>query len=115
MELKNATEIISYLMMGHDPFTKEESPKESVYNSPDVIRSLVFAYNVLKPELDKQERKVKRNENKPSRQGKGWLVDEDEKLAELYKSGKSINTLAEIHERSEYAIEKRLEKLEILK
>src|SRR3990167_6173289 len=112
MDLKKATEIISYLMMGHDPFTKEEFPKESVYNSPDIIRSLIFAYNFLKPELEKQERKIKRSENKPSRQGKGWIIDEDEKLAKLHKSGKTVSELAEIHERSEYAIEKRLEKLE---
>lgn len=48
---------------------------------------------------------------KPMNACKRWSIKEDEKLAHAYKRGVTINSLAAIHQRTEVAIVKRLNKL----
>ncbi len=111
MDLRKSTQIIGCLMMGYDPNTGESFPQDSVYNDPEIIRALVFAFNILKPKMDQEEKKEKKALLKPARQGKAWANEEDEKLTKLFSEGKSVNEIAALHERSLWAIEKRIEKL----
>ena len=46
-----------------------------------------------------------------SNKGKKWTPNEDNDLCKFYESGISITEIAKIHQRTEYAIKKRLQKL----
>lgn len=51
---------------------------------------------------------------KPSNQGGAWSNEEERKLLAFYMEGLNIPKLAELHNRTPYAIQKRLEKLGVL-
>ena len=74
MDIIKAREIIRTLADGVDPTTGEVLPKESVYNSPDVIRALFVVLDATSP--------AQAYLNDPYRNaGKPWTDAEDENAA----------------------------------
>lgn len=105
MDIIRAKEIIRILADGVDPTTGEILPKESVYNSPDVIRAL---YTVIE-RLDYEANDPLRNAGKP------WTDIEDDKLRDEFLSKMKVSDIAKEHGRSYGAIESRLEHLGLKK
>ena len=56
MDIIRAKEIVRTLADGIDPTTGEVLPKESVYNSPDVIRALFTLLDATTPKMQPQNR-----------------------------------------------------------
>ncbi|MBO9129157.1 hypothetical protein [Bacillus sp. 165] len=104
METARAKHIIRLLLGGLDPHTgKVFSPPEP-YKHPDTVRALMRA----EEGLDRLIRSEKRAIVRPNNSGKEWTKEEDEEIITKYKSGKTIEEIARLHERSVRAIEIRL-------
>lgn len=96
--------IIISLSEGVDPFTGEIFPTQSLYQQPDVIRALLYAVHRLKP----KQQPLK------ARHGQAWSPDEENKIAEAFKSGSTISTIANQQQRSRGSIEARLAHLGLI-
>lgn len=108
MDIIKAREIIRTLADGVDPTSGEVLPKESVYNSPDVIRALFVVLDATSP--------AQAYLNAPYRNaGKPWTDAEDEKLHDEFISKIKISDIAKEHGRTNGAIESRLEHLGLKK
>ena len=82
MELAKAREIIKILADGVDPTTGEVLPAESVYNSPEVIRSLFAVLEATAPQL---------KSNPHCNAGNPWTNIEDAQLVEEIKTMEDLN------------------------
>ena len=101
MDVNHARKIIRSLAEGIDPTTGELLSKESVYNSPEVIRALYTIWEATAP----QSTEPLRNAGKP------WTDTEDAKLRDEYVAKIKISDIAKEHGRSYSAIESRLDHL----
>mgnify|MGYP003295967790 CR=1 FL=1 len=107
MDITRAREVIRILADGADPATGEALPKESVYNSPDVIRALFTILEATTPKEKPQS---------PTRNaGKPWTEIEDDKLRDAFASKIPISKIALEHGRTYGAIESRLDHLGLRK
>ena len=106
MELAKAREIIKILADGMDPTTGEVLPAESVYNSPEVIRSLFAVLEATAPQL---------KSNPHCNAGNPWTNIEDAQLKDEFTSKMSISDIAKEHGRTYGAIESRLDHLSLKK
>ena len=106
MELEKAISIIKALADGVDPYTGEQYPVDSPYQSPDSVRALVTAIAAL----EKQQKTTIRQQKLPSSAGKSWGEEEDKRLLEAYDAGTSINEISDLHGRTVGAIKSRLVK-----
>lgn len=105
MDIGRAREIIRILADGVDPATGEILPKESVYNSPEVIRALFTMLEVTaQPKADNMPLP---NQNA----GKPWTDIEDDKLCDEFAAKMKIADIAKEHGRTYNAIESRLDYL----
>lgn len=107
MDTEQALEILKPLAEGVDPFTGEILPSESLYQNPQVTRALFVATTFLEKKMERD----RRQRNLPNNAGKPWSEKEDKELIELFDSGKSIEELSSIHQRTRGAIQSRLLKL----
>lgn len=106
MDIIRAKEIVRILADGIDPITGEILPEDSVYNSPEVIRTL---FTLLEATSMARENHQTRNAGKP------WTEAEDDKLREEFDSKIKISEIAKEHGRTYGAIVSRLEKLGLKK
>jgi len=102
-----ALRIVQSLADGRCPVTGRQLPAESPYQQADVVRALHVAIRALE-HLQRLENRKKRL---PERAGRPWTLAEDEQLCAGFAAGKSIQELARIHQRTQGAIQSRLEKL----
>lgn len=100
-------EIVRTLADGVDPTTGEVLPKESVYNSPEVIRALFALLEAT------SKKKVEQIPNRNA--GKPWTDIEDDKLRDEFASKIKISDIAIEHGRTYRAIESRLDYLGLKK
>ncbi|SIS49562.1 hypothetical protein [Salimicrobium flavidum] len=107
METRKATEIISLLSDGVNPYTGEVFPEDSPYQHPDTVRALLLAMKGL----ERIEKYEKRQGALPANAGKAWNEEEEGLLAEAYDKGQSIIELTEAHGRTKASIKARLVKL----
>ncbi|SFF09205.1 hypothetical protein SAMN04487969_113164 [Paenibacillus algorifonticola] len=107
MNAARAKEIISLLSDGIDPITGEIYHNDSPYQQPEVIRAL---YTALKG-IELLEKRENKELIVPSKSGKSWSEEEDEKLVRDFDQGESIKKLSIINERTEGAIKSRLTRL----
>ena len=105
MDIVRAKEIIQVLADGVDPTTGEVLPKESVYNSPEVIRALFVALEAMRKEIENPVRNA----------GKPWTDVEDDKLRDEVAEKLNISDIAAEHGRTKGAIESRMERLGLKK
>lgn len=103
MDFREALPIIHSLADGLNPTDQRPLPAESVYNNPAVIRALAAAMRAL----DWADRKT----SLPSNTGKGWSIEEDEKLRKEFHSSVDFSEIARRHSRTRGAIITRLERL----
>lgn len=105
MDIGRAREIIRILADGVDPTTGEVLPKESVYNSPEVIRALFTMLEATAQPEAEAKPDPKRNA------GKLWTDIEDDKLCDEFAAKMKIADIAKEHGRTYNAIESRLDYL----
>lgn len=101
MDIIKAREIIHLLAESVDPSTREVLPKESIFNSPDVIRAL---YTV-------QEETAPRSADPLRNASKPWTETEDDKLRDEFFEKVKISDIAKEHVRSYGVLKSRLDHL----
>lgn len=110
MERKKTLEILKALADGVDPATGERFPAASAYQHPDTVRALYCAIRLLETRSSPASAPTPA---KPGLEnaGRPWSQEENLRLGKEHDSGKSIDEMAELHKRSQWAIETRLAKL----
>jgi hypothetical protein len=98
--------ILEALADGVDPFTGDELPDESVYQSAKVLRALLAGLGALKKQHEKSIQLAKL----PAKAGEPWDEEEDESLLSAFDEGSTPAQLAEVHGRTTGAIKSRLAK-----
>ena len=112
MEQDRALAILRTLSDGVDPATGETFPASSPYQRPDVIRALYWAVHTLQISAARSQRQAApRAEGSPTNAGRPWSAEEDVRLAQAFDAGTPPDQLAQVHQRSRWAIEARLVRL----
>ena len=112
MERERAVQIIQALADGIDPATGAIFPADSVYQRADIVRALYFAIHSLSnPVRAKASTAQDNDKSAPANAGRPWSQEEDLRLGQAFDAGKSVETLAEEHKRSRWAVEARLVRL----
>lgn len=107
MDISRATEILTALSDGIDPKTGEILSDDSVFQNPEVVRSLFLSIRAL----EKYQKDQNRRNSLPANAGKPWSLEEDDLLAEGFDNGYSVDELSEKHQRTRGAIVSRLERI----
>jgi hypothetical protein len=110
MESDKALGILKALADGVDPRTGAAFPADSPYQHPDSVRALCWAVQALEHPAPARERPVKPR-SAPANAGRPWSEEDDARLARGFDAGRSVAELAEEHQRSRWAIEARLVRL----
>ena len=115
MHLRTAVQVLSRLRDGEDPRTGKALPANDPAQSPDVVRALYTVLAAL-PHVgdDDAGERVETPTSprpRPTRAGKPWTDDEDERLASAFDGGDGVGRLAKTFERSTAAVRLRLVKL----
>ncbi len=103
MEFREALPIVRSLADGINPVDHATLPADSPYNMPAVVRALAAAVRAL----DWADRKT----SLPANTGRGWSIEEDEKLRKEFHSAIDFSEIARRHGRTRGAIITRLERL----
>lgn len=116
MQLNRAVEILERLRDGEDPRTGKALPAGNAAQESDVVRALYTVLAALADGCGDEEAGEgaalpKPDKPKPSRAGKPWTDEEDERLAAAFDNGETVAKLGRAFERSESAIRLRLVKL----
>lgn len=104
MELDQAIKIIRALANGVYPETAAPLEENSICRSPDAVKALNRALQVL---VAQEEREKKR----PKNAWKSWSHEEDAQICEELRQGTDFNQIAKTHNRSLASILARLVKL----
>lgn len=102
MDIQRAKEVLTGLAEGIDPLTGEVLPRDSVYNTPEIIRALYCAINELSAKSKKPQ---------PENAGKPWTEADDTVLCQMFDEGKNRREICAYFKRSEGAIASRLARL----
>lgn len=120
------SEQLRALANGFNPETGEVLNKNSIVNTPEVIRALfTLADELSDSKKNKNKKKVKLTadekiaknlqEGKPARSHFPWEEREKELLTSFFKANNNIKEAAQKMERSELAVAVQLEKLSLIK
>lgn len=118
MERSKTIEILKTLAEGVDPASGQPFPAGSAWQQPDTVRALFSAVQALESSAPRAAAKPASpgkaavEKNAPGNAGMPWSKEEDARLAQAYDAGKSIEELALAHQRSQWAIEARLVRME---
>ncbi len=107
MDDNKSLTILQALADGANPFTGEGFPGDSVYQDPRLIRALFAAVQSLEQAAGRRSTR----KDLPPNTGKKWAQEEEQKLAVGFESGRSIEELAVVHQRTYGSIEARLAKI----
>lgn len=115
MDLSTALSNVEALANGVDPCTGEVFDPNSVYNQPEVIRSLFTLLTMVnRSSKVKKTREQKQQENLskglPKNAGMPWSDEERAELVEQFNAGGQLHQLAELHERTQGSIIAELKK-----
>lgn len=114
MERDRTLQILKTLAEGVDPATGEPFPGNSTYQHPETVRALYSAIRLLEsgpPSQPVVPVPGSGEPRRPANAGRPWSQEEDQRLGKAYDTGRTIDELAEAHQRSRIAIEARLAKL----
>lgn len=114
MHLARAVEILERLRDGEDPRTGRALPATSPAHEPEVIRALFTVLGTLPGGGDGAGAPVaapRGPKPHPTRSGRPWTGDEDERLGAGFDEGQSVAQLSRSLERSTKAVRLRLVKL----
>src|SRR4051812_17370291 len=104
MDQTQALAIVRSLANGVDPESGEVFAPDSAYQRPHVVRALYEAATAL----ERQERFDRRKAQMPVNTGKPWSEDDDRKLLAAFDAGRSLQELAQNHERTMGSVRARL-------
>jgi len=126
MERDKALHILKTLADGIDPASGEQFADDSPYQRPNTVRALYWAVQMLEhcapeqPEAAPEQPSAKPQPGKPvkpraegtrANAGRPWTSEEEAQLGQAFDSGRTLDELAQTHQRSRWAIEARLAKL----
>jgi hypothetical protein len=121
MERDKALHILKALADGIDPGTGEPFADGSPYQRADTVRALCTAVYLMQGTTTPTgtiddaaagaEKAAQRSTSTRTNAGRAWTEEEELRLAQAFDSGRSIEELAQEHQRSRLAIEARLAKL----
>ena len=113
MEKAAALKILQQLADGTDPHTGKAFGADSPYQHPDTVRALFEAMRAV--EGGGAQTPAPPPERKPalpqSGSGSRWSGEEEQRLANAFDAGRTVDELARAHQRSRVAIEARLVRL----
>jgi len=111
MQRDKALEILRALADGVDHITGEQLPTGSLYQHPDIVRALYCAIQVMESARPPRQPAAPRADSARLNAGRPWTEEEETRLAKSFDAGTPIETLAQEHQRSRWAIEARLARL----
>ena len=115
MEREQALRILNALANGVHPATGEKFAADSPYQHPDTVRALFEAMRAVEGGGGGAQTPAPAPERKPalpqSGSGSRWSGEEEQRLANAFDAGRTVDELARAHQRSRVAIEARLVKL----
>ncbi|HJU45857.1 MAG TPA: hypothetical protein VJ647_03690 [Chitinophagaceae bacterium] len=117
MHLDKNLHILELLANGINPINNEPFPTDHPCQHPEVIRALFNVITMVKKEKPHFPPPAPRktiNPGDPAKKGVPWTKEEDRNLIDSFKENPSLEQLAKQHERSHFAIEKRLMKLGLI-
>jgi hypothetical protein len=111
MELDQAIKIVALLADRIDPQTGEVFPDNSPYQQAQTVRAL---YSLIRAVEGKPTGKTNGTMPQPKKAGASWTTEEDQQLTDAFKRGEPVAQIAELHERTQRAIEARLARLRLI-
>ena len=111
MEREQALRILNALANGVHPATGEQFAADSPYQHPDTVRALYSAVQALDGTAAATTGAERRPAPPQSGAGSRWSNEEEQQLVAAFDAGKSIDALAQAHNRTRVAIEARLVRL----
>ena len=125
MERDQALHILKTLADGVDPASGRPFADDSPYQRANTVRALCWAVQALEgagtrpptASAPGESKPQPRNTTKPRAEGvrgnagRPWTQEEETQLSQAFDSGRTLDELAQVHQRSRWAIEARLAKL----
>jgi hypothetical protein len=126
MERDQVLHILKALADGVDPVSGEQFADDGPYQRPSTVRALYCAIQLLEnsespagvsPSQGAAQTQpadkpgTPRPERTRANAGRPWSTAEETQLSQAFDSGRTIAELAQVHQRSRWAIEARLAKL----
>lgn len=108
MEQQQAIRILRALANGIHPATGESFAADSPYQHPDTVRALFAAVGALEAARAPDAGRRKPPASLPANTGSRWTPEEEERLAQGFDAGRSVEELARELNRTRAAIEARL-------
>jgi hypothetical protein len=105
-----AARILKSIVNGRDPVTGKDLPPDTVLQQVPVFRALIIAGDAIDTYIAREKRRA----TLPVRVGVPWTGAEDDELTREFKSGSSMESLAETHQRTLRAVQARLERLSLI-
>lgn len=102
--------ILTTLIQGCDPKSREPLPQDCIIHRTDVLRALLAGLGALEQTAARAQRRAQLPENV----GQSWTTEEEKELVAAFKSGDSPTAIAAKHGRTLRAIEARLQKLGLI-
>lgn len=102
--------ILTTLIQGCDPVSREPLPRDCIIHRTDVLRALLAGLGALEQTAARAQRRAQLPENV----GQSWTTEEEKELVTAFKTGDSPMDIARKHGRTLRAIEARLEKLGLI-
>src|SRR5262252_9668333 len=119
MNREQTLRILNALANGIHPATGEKFGADSPYQHPDTVRALFEAMRVMEgaatptpaPSSTATPAPARRPPMPESGSGSRWSAEEEQRLANAFDTGRTVDELARAHNRSRAAIEARLVRL----
>ena len=111
MEKEQTLRILRALANGVNPATGESFPADSPYQHPDILRAIYESIRTVQGVSGQIPAPSQRTAPAPGNTGNRWTPEEEERLANAFDAGKSVDEIVRGHNRSRAAIEARLVKL----
>jgi len=111
MEREQTLRILNALASGVHPATGEQFAADSPYQHPNTVRALYESIQILQSTPALHATRNQKPTSGLSITGNRWTTEEEERLVAAFDSGKSVDEIVRVHNRSRAAIEARLVKL----
>ena len=111
MERELTLRILNALANGVHPATGEQFAADSPYQHPDTVRALYAAVRALDGAATHADAVDRRPAPPQSGAGSRWSEEEEQRLVTAFDAGRTIDSLAQAHDRTRAAIEARLVRL----
>jgi len=111
MEKEQTLRVLQALANGTHPVTGEQFPTDGPYHHPEVLRALYESIRIVQGASVLAAAPAHRAGPSSGGTGNRWTPEEEERLANAFDAGKSVDEIVRGHNRSRAAIEARLVKL----